>query len=323
MKLFAFGVAGAQAASILCHSTGFDVMLSESDVFENPTLLTDEQRLWEVTVGEINTVTCKGALADLGNDATTENQVALTQADNDCTWSSLQIDPVYDAVANTFTYTVSAGVAENPTIDENGVVVMLTRAQEVEITCVYDALLEIQYDNVQVDANALAPELFTIPDTTQLWGGYFALNAYTDDAHTALITTDNKITLGQTVYNQLTEIDLPTDFNWYVKSCIASSDDVGTLSVNLFDAYECANNLFDTTFSGRALNAFALPFEFDFQSFVFGSDFGDSQVYLTCNVQVCPATEFCGTRAALQTDCDALTGSYTLNPTPAVETPVA
>ena len=116
--------------------------------------------------------------------------------------------------------------------------------------------------------------------------------------------------MGDTVFNQLTQTNLPVEFGWFVDSCTASSDADGTISVPLFEDFECANDIFNTQLEHTVATAQAGPYGFNFQSFAFGSTAGDSQVYLTCSVQVCLAGEVCGTRV---TDCTDLGTSYTFN----------
>ena len=192
MKLIAaIGLACVQPASISCEADGFSVTISESDVFENPTKLTDAQRLWEVTVGSSST--CKGALANNGGD---ENDVTIQYAANSCKWTDLQIDPVYDTVNNKMTYTVMAGVAQNPTVIEGDVEIMLTRAQQVAIECEYNAKLEIKYDNVHISAVTLTAEdqVGTFESgSDDIWKNYFTLSAYKDTNLTEAVTTDNKV----------------------------------------------------------------------------------------------------------------------------------
>ena len=146
MKLFALTAAVAHGVTLSCSSTGFDVVFAESDVYEDPSLLTADQRLTEVIVGE--SATCRGPLADDDLDDSNDNQVSLSQGEDSCTWSDLGISPVYDSDANQITYTVTAGVEQNPTVINNGVEVMLTRKKNVELSCTYSALVNINNDNV-------------------------------------------------------------------------------------------------------------------------------------------------------------------------------
>ena len=195
MKLFAFTAGVAQGVTLTCSPTGFNVVLTEDDVFENPLELTDAQRLTEVfvqTAAGDNSPTCSGALSNEDSDDTTLNQISLTEVDDSCTWAGLGVLPTYDADTNQFTYTVNAGVMENPTVSVGDIAVMLTRRQNVELSCTYNAKVDIKYDNVVVDASELAADITTTDDGDSL-GGYFTLSAFSDVDRTAVLDADNKV----------------------------------------------------------------------------------------------------------------------------------
>ena len=186
MKIFILGflAQAAQSATITCQPEGFSAVITAADVFEDPTKVDTSSNEYKVIVGSTGNSTCHGVLV---NDT-----VSLDYSTDSCKWTELQITPVYNADSNAISYTVSAGVAENPTITIGNANIMLTRAKPLSITCQYNANFKIEYNNLYVTAATASAEQQN-ETISEIWKNYFTLSAYTDSAYNKTISTDNKV----------------------------------------------------------------------------------------------------------------------------------
>ena len=266
---------------LVCTSTGFELDFVHSDIYENVDAVSDSiMDQMSVWVGD-DPALCSGTFVKDEVDGI--HKVSL-----DFDWSECaNVSPVYSPDADAIVYL--ADVTATPAMftlqDNNGVDtdILQTRTQQFQIQCSYDASFELDFDTQIGAADAIE---LGVGDAALSWASNFDLVALLDQNDpTSVVAADNKVILGDDLFNTISQVDLPAEISWSVEYCKVATDDTKTSFVTLFDNYECLNDLFNVDFEGRTADQTFQSgddiFPFTFQAFTFGQLLAeDASLYL-------------------------------------------
>ena len=274
-------------ATLECTSTGFSLSLVQSDMYQNIDVMTDEQiETKEVWIGADSAVCNVGFALD-----TDDNLYKATLSFN---WEDCGITPEWseaDGVIK-FVADVTATPATLTTEDSDGgeIEIFVTRTQPFQIECDYADTIEIAADGITVGSDEVY-EAGTMT-VTHSWDGIFSLISFTDQQDmSTVVSADNKITIGNTLFNQISASSFPEELTWSVEYCNAATSSDKTTFVNLFKDFECINDFFVFSFDDRAaeqtFQPAESPYDFSFQAFSFGEVLNsDSSIYLVSYTRI-------------------------------------
>jgi len=266
-----------------CQSNGLKFNAQLSDIYENHLLLTDAQKVSEIKIGDNNIV---------GGSFDENGRIEIIK-----TWEELGVEAVYNQgdvdAGHIPTITYSALIKpENPNIaiSKNGPEIFLARTDDFEIKCVYPAqfTIDTQYTTLTEEIGETGNEIITNPMI-----GEFDLKSFSDTDHTAEITPDAPINLGEMIYNKMTVSNLPTGLDYFVDACevdnIANQnwETDGELLI-LFADQICKNNDMKSVLGINIHGKDDKSYSFDFLSFSFQSNLAEiNSQGLVCSIKIC------------------------------------